>query len=77
MTSARSSGAEKSDALCARRQDSNGRRAAAWHGERQKGVRESAAALDGEFAMLDLLMLIFGVGMFVCFVAYTAVCDKI
>ena len=40
-------------------------------------MRGDATVQDGEFVMLDLLMLAFGVGMFACFLAYTAVCDKI
>jgi hypothetical protein len=40
-------------------------------------MRGNEAVQDGEFAMLDLLMLVFGVGMFACFLAYTAICEKI
>ena len=43
----------------------------AW-AERKSGYR-----CNGEREMLDAIMLIFGAGMFVCFFAYTAICDKI
>jgi hypothetical protein len=30
---------------------------------------------QGEFIMLDVLMLALGIGLFVCFLGYTALCD--
>jgi hypothetical protein len=40
-------------------------------------MRGNVTVQGGEFMMPDLLMLVFGVGMFACFLAYTVVCDKI
>lgn len=33
-------------------------------------------AIAGESSMFDILMLAFGIGMFVCFLGYTALCDS-
>src|ERR1700722_9089422 len=44
-----------------------------WRGA-ETGVPVSSC---GEAVMLDAMMLVFGVGMFICFLAYTALCEKI
>lgn len=42
----------------------------------QTGTQQESG-YEGEREMLDLIMVVFGVGMFVCFLAYTALCEKI
>jgi hypothetical protein len=53
------------------------RRVANFGGRLRTTAQAARICQDGERKMLDAMMLAFGVGMFICFLAYTALCDKI
>jgi hypothetical protein len=60
---------------CSRPDSPGGRKLESAGLQRRRG--HSGPGLNGDYEMLDAMMLAFGVGMFICFLGYTALCEKI